>query len=71
MGPDDGSDIRIISSCEERECKHLHWDKLRAGKQPTCAAFPSGIPEVITDGENLHVLPFPGDHGIQYERRTV
>ena len=35
-----------------------------------CAAFPKppGIPYEIQNGENDHLEPFPGDHGIQYEK---
>jgi len=46
-------------------CKH--WDiGLRA-----CSAFPEGIPLPIWMGENDHTTPYPGDRGIQYERRPV
>lgn len=31
-----------------------------------CEAFPLGIPRVILEGENQHLEPFPGDHGLQY-----
>lgn len=34
-----------------------------------CRAFPDGIPMEIQLGENQHREPYPGDHGIQYERR--
>ena len=33
----------------------------------TCKAFPKGIPEVILDGRNQHINPFPGDDGILFE----
>jgi len=33
-----------------------------------CAAFPDGIPNEIAYGKNKHAKPFPGDHGIQYEK---
>jgi len=33
-----------------------------------CTAFPDIIPEIIASGSNRHSKPFPGDHGIQYER---
>ena len=34
-----------------------------------CEAFPMGIPEVIFRGDNLHIEPFPGDHGLKYKAR--
>lgn len=51
-----------ISPCAS--CKHF-----RTGSRtnPTCDAFPDGIPEEILFGRNDHRKPFPGDHGIQYE----
>ena len=33
-----------------------------------CEAFPEGIPEEILDGRR-HKTPFPGDHGILFEKR--
>ena len=33
-----------------------------------CEAFPEGIPLPIWRGEQSHLEPVPGDHGIQYER---
>ncbi len=42
-------------------CKHY-------AQGERCAAFPDGIPEAIFQGGNPHREPFPGDHGIQYER---
>jgi hypothetical protein len=35
------------------KCKH--WDPYGFG----CAAFPDGIPDEITSGENLHNSPLP------------
>lgn len=44
-------------------CKHLHLDGERI-----CTAFPGGIPLEIWRGENDHTEPWPGDHGIRFER---
>lgn len=33
-----------------------------------CAAFPGGIPQEVQDGTISHTKPYPGDHGIMYEK---
>ena len=47
-------------------CKHFN----PLDEQRTCAAFPGGIPDQIYSGEHLHLDPYPGDNGIQYEGAT-
>jgi hypothetical protein len=37
----------------------------------TCDAFPEEIPETIWSTETDHRFPFPGDHGIVFEPRTL
>lgn len=50
------------NQCQERKCKHyLGNDK--------CLAFPEGIPDEIAYGDNPHTAPYPGDHGIRYEKK--
>lgn len=60
-----------IPECYERNCKHLIGVKQSDNTEMTevnvCKAFPDGIPFDIQDGENLHLEPVEGDHGIQYE----
>lgn len=56
--------------CSERKCIHFQGisdDEDEAKQVPICAAFPGGIPEKIAYGPELHITPWPGDHGIQYE----
>lgn len=53
--------------CHGRSCKHLLGSK--DGK-PVCSAFPDGIPDTIAYGNDLHLKPVKGDHGILYERET-
>ena len=56
--------------CSIRKCVHLIGVK-NDGDETTervvCKAFPDGIPGEIAYGDNLHIKPFKGDHGIQYE----
>ena len=58
--------------CSERQCKHLlgvkQDDGVEITERPVCKAFPNGIPVEISYGDNLHLKPFSGDHGIQYEK---
>ena len=56
--------------CSERGCKHLTGvvnDGDETTERPCCEAFPDGIPVEIAYGDNLHLTPFPGDHGIRFE----
>lgn len=61
--------------CFVRNCKHFQGVQVRdpntgdADSKYVCRAFPNGIPDEISVGDNLHLKPYPGDHGIQYEKR--
>lgn len=44
-------------------CKHI----LSIGSRK-CKAFKDKIPDKIWSGENDHKKPYPGDHGIQFEK---
>ena len=62
--------------CSKRECKH--WveagefidplDEGVEGTVPVCRAFLKGIPDDVAWGDNLHLRPIKGDHGIQFEK---
>ena len=58
--------------CSKLKCRHYHGvtqpDGTEATEVDICTAFPKGIPVEIAQGKNMHVDPYPGDHGIQYER---
>lgn len=43
-----------------------HFDR-KAGAWK-CAAFPSGIPDMVISNEVMHDKPLPGDHGLTYEK---
>ena len=46
------------------KCTWFHYDDQ---DNNACDAYPDGIPwEIITSGHD-HALPYPGDHGIQFE----
>jgi hypothetical protein len=63
------------AKCLKRKC--LHYIGFQNNSEPfdeleecvVCSAFPSGIPDEIAYGDNKHLKPVSGDHGIQYEIR--
>lgn len=60
------------SYCWRFGCKHYTGvvefeDGLESSQKHTCEAFPDGIPEPITLGEEFHSEPIDGDHDIQFE----
>jgi hypothetical protein len=61
--------------CAIRRCVHLRGmyqpDQTEKDEVPCCDAFPKGIPRQIAYGPNKHYKPFPGDHGIRYEREKA
>jgi hypothetical protein len=61
---DDGTEIVTITSVPASCVTCIHAAK---GGSDACAAFPDGIPYEIRSGQEPHVDPYPGDHGIQYE----
>lgn len=59
-------------NCSKRHCKHFQGvrqpDGTEQSERVVCVAFSMGIPNVIAYGTNLHIAPYPGDNGIQFER---
>lgn len=62
------------SKCDVRSCRHYlgvaYVGEGEAGERHVCAAFPDGIPDEIAFGNNKHLKPYPGDHGIIYEKES-
>lgn len=60
----------VEPKCFERGCKHflgVAGDDEET-ERPRCEAFPQGIPAEIAYGDELHLEPYPGDNGIQFEK---
>lgn len=64
--------VILEPNCSKRDCKHFIGVDQPDGTEQTerviCEAFPEGIPDVIAYGDNLHLKPFEGDGGIQFEK---
>jgi hypothetical protein len=62
----------LAPNCYKRSCVHFLGvadpnapdDDDR--QRPRCRAFPDGIPEEIAYGDNEHLEPVEGDHGITF-----
>jgi len=57
--------------CSIRGCVHflgVKNDGEESTERPICGAFPDGIPESIAYGNDTHIHPIKGDHGIQFEK---
>lgn len=58
-------------NCSKRKCKHFAGvaqpDGTESSERVVCRAFPDKIPDDIAYGDNLHLKPVKGDHGIQFE----
>ena len=54
----------FLNSC--MDCKFFNID---VKEKNVCKAFPQGIPQNIITGENDHKKPYPGDNGIQFEKK--
>ena len=63
-----GPASQCISACVRYVSPFAGTDRDFTG-QPTCAAFPDGIPPAVLDNELDHRQPIDGDHGIRFEAR--
>ena len=61
----------VESNCIRRGCAHYGKEDRETpdgimDDQHTCRAFPNGIPDSISYGNNKHLKPMAGDHGFQF-----
>jgi len=61
-GEDDTPMFEVVGICHT--CIH----QIDLVDMDVCTAFPEGIPTEFRVGKVLHTKPYPGDHGIQYDR---
>lgn len=63
----------LIPKCFERRCVHFIGvtqpdPEVEENEYITCTAFPNGIPDEISYGDNLHLTPISGQgNNIVYE----
>ena len=61
----------LSPKCYIRKCEHFIGVKQPKNNESLeychCKAFPKGIPFEIAYGKNLHIRPYSGDNGIQFE----
>jgi hypothetical protein len=64
----------LTPKCMTRGCVHFQGvkvdDNAETNERPVCRAFPDGIPVEISYGENLHLEPVEGDHGIVFKKES-
>jgi len=60
---EDRGKIPAVKHPQCSTCKHM------VPRTLTCTAYPNGIPSEILDNKVLHTKPYPGDQGIQYEKK--
>ena len=65
---DDREVNRLVYSSVCSSCKHYELS-VEDYSIEKCMAFPEGIPLEIWEGRNDHKTSYPGDNGIQYEKK--